>query len=120
MASIFVTGSTEGIGRETAATLVDAGHRVVLHARNHDRAVEVFTRVPGADGVLVGDLASLAETRNLADDARRAGPFDAVIHNAGLGGGGAGRTLSKDGIEQIFQINVLAPYLLTALMEQAH
>jgi NAD(P)-dependent dehydrogenase (short-subunit alcohol dehydrogenase family) len=117
VASIFVTGSTAGIGREIAATLVDAGHRVVLHARNHDRAAEALAHVPEADGIVVGDLASLAETRNLAEAARRAGPFDAVIHNAGLGGSGATRTTSKDGIEQIFQINVLAPYLITALME---
>ena len=63
MASIWVTGSSAGIGRQTAITLVQMGHRVVLHARNEQRAVEAEQAVPGAAAVVIGDLASLAETR---------------------------------------------------------
>jgi NAD(P)-dependent dehydrogenase (short-subunit alcohol dehydrogenase family) len=114
MASVFVTGSADGIGRHTALTLAQAGHRVVLHARSPARA-EVAATVPGAADVLVGELASLASTRALADAARAAGPFDVVIHNAGVGSGPT-RTLTEDGFELIFQVNVLAPYLLTALL----
>jgi NAD(P)-dependent dehydrogenase (short-subunit alcohol dehydrogenase family) len=113
MTSVLVTGSADGIGRETAATLVSLGHRVVLHARNAARAGEALAAVPGADGVVVGDLASLAQTRELA---AAAGAFDVVIHNAGLGGGLPERTVTEDGLELLFQVNVLAPYLLTALM----
>ncbi|MDQ2584084.1 SDR family NAD(P)-dependent oxidoreductase [Saccharothrix yanglingensis] len=113
MVSVLVTGSSDGIGRETAATLVDRGHRVVLHARNDERAARALAAVPGADGVLVGDLASLASTRDLA---AAAGPFDVVVHNAGLGGGLPSRVVTEDGLELLFQVNVLAPYLLTALM----
>ncbi|GAA3458225.1 SDR family NAD(P)-dependent oxidoreductase [Saccharothrix longispora] len=113
MVSVLVTGSSDGIGRETAATLVDRGHRVVLHARNDERAERALAAVPGADGVLVGDLASLASTRDLAT---AAGSFDVVVHNAGLGGGLPSRVVTGDGLELLFQVNVLAPYLLTALM----
>ncbi|GAB2979394.1 SDR family NAD(P)-dependent oxidoreductase [Saccharothrix stipae] len=113
MTSVLVTGSADGIGRETAATLVSLGHRVVLHARNAARAGEALAAVPGAAGVVVGDLASLARTRELA---AAAGAFDVVIHNAGLGGGLPERTVTEDGLELLFQVNVLAPYLLTALM----
>ncbi|MEU4443177.1 SDR family NAD(P)-dependent oxidoreductase [Actinosynnema sp. NPDC050801] len=113
MTSVLVTGSADGIGRETAATLVSLGHRVVLHARNAARAGEALAAVPGADGVVVGDLASLAQTRELA---AAAGAFEVVIHNAGLGGGLPERTVTEDGLELLFQVNVLAPYLLTALM----
>ncbi|MBY8848215.1 SDR family NAD(P)-dependent oxidoreductase [Saccharothrix longispora] len=113
MVSVLVTGSSDGIGRETAATLVDRGHRVVLHARNDERAERALAAVPGADGVLVGDLASLASTRDLAT---AAGSFDVVVHNAGLGGGLPSRVVTEDGLELLFQVNVLAPYLLTALM----
>ncbi len=116
MANIFVTGSTAGIGRHTALTLTETGHRVVLHARNDERAAAVRTTVPHAAGVVVGDVASLAQTRALAAAANEFGPFDAVIHNVGVGGGVPERTVTADGIEQILQINVLAPYLLTALM----
>ena len=63
MASIWVTGSSAGIGRQTAITLVQLGHRVVLHARNEQRAVEAEQAVPGAAAVVIGNLASLAETR---------------------------------------------------------
>jgi NAD(P)-dependent dehydrogenase (short-subunit alcohol dehydrogenase family) len=117
MARIWVTGSADGIGRHTAWTLAESGHEVVLHARNQDRAEVAAAAVPAAAGVLIGDLASLASTRALAAAAAAAGRFDVVIHNAGVGGGDAPtRSATGDGLERIFQVNVLAPYLLTALL----
>ncbi|WP_034263048.1 SDR family NAD(P)-dependent oxidoreductase [Actinospica robiniae] len=116
MSSVFVTGSTQGIGLETATTLIAAGHQVVLHARDEARAADAHVLLPEAAGIVVGDLASLAQTRELAAAAARVGPFDAVIHNAGVGGGVPERAVTADGLERIFQINVVAPYLLTALM----
>lgn len=115
MARIFVTGSADGIGRQTALDLVSGGHEVVVHARNDRRAQEARDAVPGAAAVVVGDLASLAQTRTLAGAASSAGPYDAVIHNAGVGGADE-RVVTADGFERIFQVNVLAPYLLTCLM----
>lgn len=115
MANIFVTGSTDGIGRQTALTLAAAGHRVVLHARDEDRVAAAQAAVPGAP-VVVGDVASLAQTRALAAEANAHGPYHVVIHNVGVGGGVPSRTLTEDGLERIFQVNLLAPYLLTALM----
>ncbi|MGA8016399.1 MAG: SDR family oxidoreductase, partial [Candidatus Dormiibacterota bacterium] len=46
------------------------------------------------------------------------GPYHAVIHNAGTGGHVSRREITADGLEHIFQVNVLAPYLLTVLMER--
>lgn len=114
--SVFITGSSDGIGRETARQLVAAGHRVVLHARDTDRARHATAAVPGAAGVVTGDLASLAQTRALAEAATAQGPYDVVIHNAGVGGGAPRRVTTEDGLERIFTINVLAPYLLTVRM----
>ncbi|WP_377272682.1 SDR family NAD(P)-dependent oxidoreductase [Peterkaempfera sp. SMS 1(5)a] len=114
MSSIFITGSTQGIGLETARTLAAAGHRVVVHARDDARAADVRGALSAA--TVVGDLASLAGTRAVAEAATAAGPFDTVIHNAGLGGGAPQRTVTADGLELLFQVNVVAPYLLTALM----
>lgn len=119
MASVFVTGSTDGIGRQSAQMLVAAGHQVVLHARNEERAKDAASAVPGATATVVGDLASLGQTRALAEAAAAHGPFDAIIHNAGIGGPRR-RHLTEDGLEQTFQINVLAPYLLTVLMPLPH
>jgi NAD(P)-dependent dehydrogenase (short-subunit alcohol dehydrogenase family) len=118
MASVLVTGSSDGIGRETAATLLRMGHRVVLHARNVGRAAEAAAAFAGTADVVVGDLASLAETKALAGAARQKGPYDVVIHNAGVGGGVRRRELTVDGLERIFQVNALAPYVLTALMDR--
>jgi len=115
MAAVLVTGSADGIGRQTAADLVREGHQVVLHARDDRRAEEAQEAVPGAAGVVVGDLASLAQTRDLAGATSPVGHYDVVVHNAGLGGQDE-RAVTEDGFERIFQVNVLAPYLLTALM----
>jgi NAD(P)-dependent dehydrogenase (short-subunit alcohol dehydrogenase family) len=116
MASIFITGSSDGIGRETARQLVTQGHRVVLHARSDTRAKEALAAVPGAAGVAVGDLSVVDGIRQTAASATALGPFDTVIHNAGVGGAAA-RHPTADGYERIFAVNVLGPYLLTALME---
>ena len=115
MATVLVTGSADGIGRQTAADLVDGGHRVVLHARDDRRAEAARAAVPGAADVVVGDLASLDQTRQLAAAAAALGDYDAVVHNAGVGGADE-RSVTEDGLERIFAVNVLAPYLLTCLM----
>lgn len=116
MASIFITGSSDGIGQETARQLAADGHRVVLHARNEARAAQARAAVPDAAGVAVGDLSVIAGIRQTAETAGTLGPYDAVIHNAGVGGADA-RQGTADGYERIFAVNVLGPYLLTALMD---
>ena len=113
---VFVTGSTDGIGRETAQQLLAAGHEVVVHARSAARAEQVRAVLPDLHDVVVGDFSSIAQTREVASAATAVGPLDAVIHNAGVGGGARERVETADGLERIFQINAVAPYLLTALM----
>jgi len=98
-----------------AERLVDEGHEVVLHARGEARGREAADAVPGAAGVLTGDLASLTQTRALAEAANGSGRFDAVIHNAGVGFREP-QVETEDGLNRVFAINVLAPYVLTALM----
>jgi len=115
VSSVFITGSADGLGRMAAERLVAQGHDVVLHARSEARADEALAAVPGARAALAGDLASIAQVVALAERANAAGPFDAVIHNAAVGYREA-RTETVDGLEHVFAINVLAPYLLTALM----
>jgi NAD(P)-dependent dehydrogenase (short-subunit alcohol dehydrogenase family) len=119
MSRIFVTGSAQGIGAECARQLIDLGHEVVLHARDADRALQAMATNRAASAVVTGELADMASTRTLARAAEAAGPYDAIIHNAGVGGGKSGRVVTVDGLERIFQINVVAPYLLTSLMSLA-
>ena len=87
----------------------------MVHARTDQRAEQVRAAVPGMAGVVVGDLASLAETRAVAEAAEGLAEYDVIIHNAGVGGAEQ-RRVTDDGFEHIFQVNVLAPYLLTCLM----
>jgi NAD(P)-dependent dehydrogenase (short-subunit alcohol dehydrogenase family) len=104
---VFVTGSADGLGRAAAEALLDDGHQVVVHARNRDRLAAVRDLMDrGADAV-VGDLSELAETRDVASQLNRLGRMDAVIHNAGVVSG-----------RQVLPVNVVAPYVLTALIER--
>jgi NAD(P)-dependent dehydrogenase (short-subunit alcohol dehydrogenase family) len=118
MAKVLVTGSADGLGREAAKQLVDGGHEVVLHARDEARAQHALAGVPGAAAALPGDLSSIASTRALAGLINAAGVFDAIIHNAAIGYREPTRIETEDGLEHVLQTNVLAPYLLTALVNR--
>ncbi len=118
MARIFVTGSSDGLGRMAAQLLLERGHAVVLHARSAERGREAMAAVPGAETVLAGDLASLAQTRDLAEQANALGTFDAVIHNAAVGYKERQRLVTEDGLAHVFAVNTLAPFVLTALMHR--
>ena len=116
MARVFITGSSDGLGRMAAHLLFEQGHSVVLHGRSAARSRDAMAAVPGAEAVLTADLASIAETKQLAADANALGTFDAVIHNAAVGYKEKRRILTADGLSHVFAVNTLAPYILTALM----
>lgn len=118
MARIFITGSAQGLGLSAGQLLVAQGHEVVLHARSDARAAEARRAMPKAAGVLVADVATLAAMRALADHANALGRFDAVIHNVAIGYREKRRIETEDGLSQLWAVNVLAPYLLTALMHR--
>ena len=69
-------------------------------------------------GVVIGDLSEDAETRSVASQVNALGRFDAVIHNAGTGYREAEKVTTADGHPATLAVNVLAPYLLTALIER--
>jgi NAD(P)-dependent dehydrogenase (short-subunit alcohol dehydrogenase family) len=117
MSKVLITGSADGLGREAAKQIVREGHEVVLHARDEARAQQALAAVPGAAAALAGELSSIASTRALADLINAIGVFDAIIHNAGIGYREPVRRETDDGLEHVFQTNVLAPYLLTALVK---
>src|ERR1700677_4968090 len=118
MARVFVTGSADGLGQMAAQLLIEQGHGVVLHARSEQRGKDALAAVPGAESVAIGDLTSIAQTRNVAEQVNRLGSFDAVIHNAGVGYREPRRIATEDGLPHVFAVNTLAPYILTALIEQ--
>ena len=117
MPRIFITGSTDGLGRAAAGALMGEGHDVVLHARTRERAAALSDLAPNAAGVVIGDLSSAAETRDLAGQVNRIGRMDAVIHNAGVCLEPS-RATTADGHAKTLAVNTLAPYLLTALIRR--
>src|SRR5689334_22130865 len=71
----------------------------------------------GAAGVVSGELSTIPGTKRVAEEVNRLGPFDAVIHNAGVGYRES-RAEVEPGVPSVFAVNVLAPYILTALIER--
>jgi NAD(P)-dependent dehydrogenase (short-subunit alcohol dehydrogenase family) len=109
MARILITGSADGLGQLSAKSLADQGHQVVLHARNSERGRYAKQKVPRAEHVIAGDLSDSDETKNVADEANALGRFDAVIHNAGV---------YQAPPQEIFAVNIIAPYILTCLLQK--
>jgi retinol dehydrogenase 14 len=116
--TIFVTGSTDGIGRETARQLGELGARLLVHGRDAERVEAVVAQLQAQDVStegFVADFASLREVRRLATEVAEAVPrLDVLINNAGLYL--EERQLSQDGYEMTFAVNHLAPFLLTNLL----
>jgi NAD(P)-dependent dehydrogenase (short-subunit alcohol dehydrogenase family) len=118
MSRIFITGSSTGLGLMAGRLLVEQGHEVVLHARNQARAEDARRALPQTEAIVMGDLLTIAGARGVADQVNKLGRFDAVIHNAGIGYRESRRIETEDGLSHIFAINVLAPYVLTALIQR--
>jgi NAD(P)-dependent dehydrogenase (short-subunit alcohol dehydrogenase family) len=118
MARVFITGSSDGLGRMAAQLLIAQGHSVVLHARDAERGQQARAAVPGAETDVLGDLSSLAQTRGVAEQVNQLGAFEAVIHNAAVGYQEPRRIATEDGLPHVFAVNTLAPYILTALIKR--
>src|SRR5260370_4263083 len=76
---IFITGSTDGLGRTAASVLISEGHDVSLHARTRERTAALGDLATRAAGVVIADLSSAAATRELAEQVHGIGPTCAVI-----------------------------------------
>ena len=115
--TVLVTGATDGLGREVARELAGRGARVLLHGRDRAKAEHTRDTVAEQTGseridVLLADLSSLAQARDLAEQVRSTtDELHALVNNAGVGG--ARRTLTEDGVELHLAVNHLSHFLLT-------
>lgn len=117
MSRIFISGSSTGLGTMAAQLLAEQGHRVVLHARNADRADDARRELPTAEAIVTGNLETIAGAKQVAAQVNALGRFDAVIHNAAVGYR-EGHRITSDGLPHVFAINTLSAYILTALIER--
>ncbi|MGP0593819.1 SDR family NAD(P)-dependent oxidoreductase [Nitrospira sp. T9] len=114
---ILITGSTDGIGLETARVLVSMGHHVLLHGRNPSKLEEAertLSGLPGGGRVerYVADLSRLADVEAFAKAVtEKYATLDVLINNAGVYS--ASDPSTKDGLDVRFAVNTIAPYLLT-------
>ncbi len=104
---VFITGSSDGLGLAAAKTLLAGGCDVVVHVRSQARLPAVKDLVDQGAVATIGDLSDFEQTRALARQVNEIGAMDAVIHNAGIMSG-----------SQVLAVNVVAPYLLTALIQR--
>jgi NAD(P)-dependent dehydrogenase (short-subunit alcohol dehydrogenase family) len=116
--TVLITGSTDGLGRETARALAARGAHVIVHGRNADRGKALVDEITksgkGSARFYAADFASLAAVRAFADTILANYPrLDLLVNNAGVLGGDAPRRTSSDGHELHFAINYLAGFLLT-------
>jgi len=115
--TVLITGSTDGIGRQTALELAAIGANVLVHGRRADRTRKVIQEIQNSVGKykaeeFVADLSSLKQVRSLADEIQRKHDrLDVLVNNAGVYM--KTRQLSEDGFEMTFSVNHLAPFLLT-------
>jgi NAD(P)-dependent dehydrogenase (short-subunit alcohol dehydrogenase family) len=114
--TIVITGATDGLGKGLAKELAPSGARLILHGRNEEKGQALLEELgPSATGELewrLADFASLEDVRGLADELLDEQRIDALVNNAGIGTAGP-REESNDGYELTFQVDYLAPFLLT-------
>lgn len=118
--TIVVTGATSGIGEATVLELARRGHRVIATGRNPAKIFATQAKlatVANATDVewVQADFASLGQVARASRDiAALAGPVDVLINNAG--NHLASRIITEDGYEATWQVNHLAPFLMTKLL----
>ena len=113
-----VTGATSGIGKAAATALARLGATVVMVGRDRGRTEAAAAQIAAVSAspprAEIADLASLEQVRGLAGRLAGLDRIDVLINNAGLVLGD--RRITPDGLEHVFALNHLAPFLLTSLL----
>lgn len=118
--SVMVTGANSGIGEAACSELARLGATVHMVVRSRERGQQALDRIAAASGskaieLHICDLSSLASVREFGAGFLASGaPLDVLVNNAGVLP--AERTRTDEGFELTFVTNVLAPFLLTALL----
>lgn len=116
----LITGSTSGIGKQTALALAQMGATVILVGRDRTRGEGTKAEISATSGnpaveLLLADLSSQAAVRQLAADFKaKHQRLDVLVNNAGAIN--TKRMLTVDGLETTFAVNHLAYFLLTNLL----
>lgn len=119
---ILITGATDGLGRAVASVLAGQGATLLLHGRSKKRGKRTLDEIRAQTGndkltYYCADFESLSEVRDLAEAIRaEQDRLDVLLNNAALGIDPS-RRVTADGHEATFQVDYLAPYMLSYLLE---
>ena len=118
--SVLVTGSTDGIGKQTALQLAKLGFRVIVHGRNgekSEKATSEIKKLSGNESIdsIYADLTSQNQIYSMAAQLlTHYDHLDVLINNAGVYMNR--RILTADGLETTFAVNHMAPFIITNLL----
>ena len=118
---ILITGSTGGIGKETAKALAKQEHTVIVHGRNKKKTEAICDEIKSETGnnqidFVIADLLLLSEVNRMAIEFKKKYTrLDVLINNAGAMFGEV-RETTKEGLEKTFALNLFSPFLLTQLL----
>lgn len=112
MQTIIITGASDGIGAESARQLKAKGYNVVLVGRSRTKTEKLANELKAPYHLV--DYTQLADVKRLATELNQYDRIDVLANNAG--GIMGERQLTEDGFEKTFQVNHLAPFLLTKLL----
>jgi len=118
--TILVTGSTDGIGREIALQFARMGYKVLVHGRDKEKGTRVLDEINREScnenlALYISDFADLSSVVQMAIEIQREQEgLDVLINNAGIFS--PKHSITRDGNELTFQVNHLAPFLLTHLL----
>ncbi|HEY2466704.1 MAG TPA: SDR family oxidoreductase [Terracidiphilus sp.] len=115
----LITGGTSGIGRATANKLASLGFHVVVVGRNAERGKKTVEeiRAAGAEADFISsDLKDAVSARAVAKRALELGNghVDVLINNAGTYPFGPTHEMTEEQFNQVYSLNVKAPYFLVA------
>ena len=118
--TILITGSTDGIGLETAKTLISKGHKILIHGRSLEKLEKVKEKLLNISKnanieTFLADLSDLQEMKKLASKiSEKYKTLDVIINNAGIYK--TTTPITKDGFDIRFVVNTIAPYFLIKLL----
>ncbi len=119
---ILITGGTDGLGRAVASELAGQGATLLLHGRSEERGKRTLAEINAQTGnnklqYYRADFESFSEVRDLAERIEAEHDrLDVLLNNAALGIDPV-RRVTADGHESTFQVDYLAPYMLSYLLE---
>ena len=112
-ATVLVTGATSGIGEATALRFGRLGAHVIVSGRDQARGEQVVAAIGQAGGrarFIQADLGNCDDVLRLAAEA---GDVDILVNNAGGSPFGGTAEMSADAVHDVFNVNVIAPFLIT-------